>query len=307
MSEQEALASAPVGGDPAGQAGALLRAARQGQGLHIAALAAAIKVSPAKLEALESGRYADLPDLTFARALAQTVCRQLKIDPAPVLAQLPGAPASTLEKVDEGLNTPFRDRPGQVDPALWLPWRRPVPWLAGLLLVLAAAFVLVPMRADLLPAGAPAVGPSPVMPPAGAAATPEAGVPAAVPASAVSPSVTVMTADTTTAATAVPVLPAATTPAPFADLVSSAPAAAGPKTEGAVLRASQDTWVQVSDATGQTLTSRLIPAGETVEFAGKLPLKLRIGNARGTELRFRGQPVDLKSSSRDNVATLTLP
>ena len=73
----------------AGHAGAMLRAARQQQGLHIAALAASIKVAPAKLEALESGRYHELLDLTFTRALAQAICRVLKIDPAPVLAQLP--------------------------------------------------------------------------------------------------------------------------------------------------------------------------------------------------------------------------
>jgi cytoskeleton protein RodZ len=64
-------------------AGALLRAAREKQGLHIAALAAAIKVAPRKLDALENDRWQDLPDATFTRALAQTVCRTLKIDARP--------------------------------------------------------------------------------------------------------------------------------------------------------------------------------------------------------------------------------
>ena len=66
-------------------AGALLKAARERQGLHIAALAAAIKVSPRKLDALENDRWDELPDATFTRALAQTVCRTLKIDARPVL------------------------------------------------------------------------------------------------------------------------------------------------------------------------------------------------------------------------------
>ena len=70
-------------------AGGLLRQARQAQGLHIAALAAAIKVTPRKLELLEADRLDELPDATFTRALAQTVCRTLKIDAAPVLALLP--------------------------------------------------------------------------------------------------------------------------------------------------------------------------------------------------------------------------
>ncbi len=38
-------------------AGSLLRAAREKQGLHIAALAAAIKVAPRKLDALENDRW----------------------------------------------------------------------------------------------------------------------------------------------------------------------------------------------------------------------------------------------------------
>jgi len=313
-----APADAPAG--PLTNAGALLRAARQAQGLHAGALATALKVTPAKLQALEEGRLGELPDLTFARALALTVCRHLKIDPAPVLAQLPGAPAGGLEKVDGGLNTPFRDRPGQADPAMWLPWRRPLPWLVALLLVLAAAFVLVPMRADLLaPANAPTpAGPAPLMPPA---AEPAAPVDAPANAASAPPAaVTVLSADTqNTAATgaaqagvpggSVPPPAAASGPrsaASTAAALSAAPAVVA-AADNALLRAAQDTWVQVTDASGQTLTSRLIPAGETVEFAGKLPLKLRIGNARGTELHFRGQKVDLAASTRDNIATLSLP
>ena len=53
----------------------MLRAARQARGLHIAALAASIKVTQRKLEALEADRYDELPDMTFTRALAKTVCR----------------------------------------------------------------------------------------------------------------------------------------------------------------------------------------------------------------------------------------
>ena len=70
-------------------AGALLRQARQAKGLHIAALAVSLKVPQRKLEALEADRYGELPDATFVRALAQTVCRALKVDRAPILALLP--------------------------------------------------------------------------------------------------------------------------------------------------------------------------------------------------------------------------
>ena len=96
---------------PASSAGALLRQARQAQGLHIAALAAAIKVTPRKLELLESDQFDQLPDATFTRALAQTVCRTLKVDSAPILALLPRPDVHRLGDVGAGLNAPFRSRP----------------------------------------------------------------------------------------------------------------------------------------------------------------------------------------------------
>ena len=61
-------------------AGGLLREARQAAGLHIAALAVALKVPVSKLEALEADDYAKLTDTVFVRALASSVCRALKAD-----------------------------------------------------------------------------------------------------------------------------------------------------------------------------------------------------------------------------------
>jgi len=78
-------------GAASASAGQMLRAARERSGLQLPALAAAIKVTPRKLEALEADRLDLLPDPTFARALATAVCRALKVDAAPVLALLPRA------------------------------------------------------------------------------------------------------------------------------------------------------------------------------------------------------------------------
>lgn len=281
------------------QAGALLRAARQQQGMHIMALAAAIKVTPAKLEALEAGRYHELPDATFTRALALTICRVLKIDPTPVLAQLPGARDIGLGRVDGGLNMPFRDRPGRTDPIEWAPWRRPVLWLVGMLLLAAAAFVLVPSTPGppgslvSLPgvgAAADALGAAVLSPGASAPVLP-AVAPAAGASEAATPVVSTVDAMAPSAAAArAPGVPGATV--------------AG---DALVLRAVQATWVQAVDGAGQTLMARLVPAGETVELTVTPPLRLRIGNAQGTELQFRGQPVDLAAAARDNIANITLP
>lgn len=285
--------SAPAVADGAG---AMLRAARQQKGLHIAALAASIKVTPAKLEALEAGRYHELPDTTFARALAKTVCRVLKIDPEPVLAQMPGTPVSKLARVDGGLNTPFRERPGRVDPTLWVPWRHPVLWAVALLLVAAAAFVLVP-TVSVIGGSSPLLdAPSaPVMPPSGAVALPLATDPAAP---------EEREAADATLGLAAPVAAAASAAAAQATPGRAQPVASG---DPLTLRAVQASWVQLVDGSGQTLMARLVPAGETVSLTATPPLRLRIGNASGVELQFRGRPVDLKPLARDNIANLTLP
>jgi cytoskeleton protein RodZ len=121
-------------------AGALLRQARMAKGLHIAAVATAIKVAPQKLELLEGDRIAELPGDAFARALAQTVCRYLQIDAAPIMAVLPAAPVHSLDRMGRGLNQPFHDGPAPRDtPAAQL-LKNPV-LLSALALVVAAVLV----------------------------------------------------------------------------------------------------------------------------------------------------------------------
>ncbi|MCU0812959.1 MAG: helix-turn-helix domain-containing protein [Burkholderiaceae bacterium] len=260
-------------------AGALLRAARERQGLHIAALAASIKVTPRKLEALEADRYDELPDLAFTRALAQSVCRALKIDAEPVLALLPKpAGVGRLEQVASGLKTPFHERPGRESEGGASLLGRPAVWAP--LLVLLAALVLY-----LLPTSVfdPAPEPAPV------AVTPP---PAADVASATAP--------------AAPVVETVHS-APAEDDGASEPARdAAPAAALLTLRASEPSWVEVRDAQGAVLLSRTLQAGETVGVDGALPLRATIGNALGVSAAFRGEPLDLAPRTRDNIARLEL-
>lgn len=316
---QDAGSTAPV--PPAGStAGGLLRAAREKQGLHLAALATSIKVAPRKLEALEANRLDDLHDAAFARALAKTVCRALKIDPAPVLALLPSGTPPELDRMAGGLNAPYRERAlVQGDRAEWLvALARPAVWGTALLLAAAAAVAFLP--AD------------------GAAGTWWHQMVATVTSSASAPTTAASGASSDAAGTAAsaPAAPLARVEAPapaMADTVMSTPASAPPSivetvhsvpagmnepaasgvpgVGGAggvplVLRAREETWVEVVDARGAPLLSRMLAAGETVGIDGAPPLKVRVGNAAGTEVAFRGQPVDLLPVTRDNVARLQL-
>ncbi len=284
-------------------AGAMLRAARERQGVHIAVLAAAIKVSPRKLDALEGDRYQELPDTTFTRALAQTVCRALKIDAQPVLAKLPQSGPAPLDQVSSGLNTPYRERPGRSDLTSSMP-PRPLLWAGAALLGAAALIALLPARTwNFLGRSAPE----------SVAGSSEGALPAVQPDSGMaSAPATAMSA--MPAASAALALDAAKPPAaePSVEVVQNVPAAAAPEvssavaSRGATLTATDASWIEVIDGSGQTIFSRVVQPGEAVSLDGALPLRLKIGNARSTQLVFHGQPVDLEGFTRDNVARVEL-
>ncbi|MDB5749666.1 MAG: hypothetical protein JWP65_87, partial [Ramlibacter sp.] len=144
-------------------AGAWLRQAREAAGLHVSTLAANLKVPVRKLEALEEDRYDLLPDAVFARALAASVCRTLRIDPVPVLQRLPQTAHPRLAQDRDGINTPFRPT-GDAPRGGWFDQiSRPVLVTVVGLLLGAVVLVFLPEADD---AGTPpAASADSVMPP----------------------------------------------------------------------------------------------------------------------------------------------
>lgn len=302
----EAVA-APLAVPSPQSAGAWLRAARTAQGLHIAALAAQLKVPQAKLEALEADRYQDLPDLTFARALAKAMCRVLKVDAAPVLALLPRGDEAGLDRVSRGLNQPFRERPGRED-TVSLDWlKRPLVWAPAGLLLAALLIYLLPTQwlgsLDSLGGGAVEQGAAQSVPAEAApAASADAG-PVLAEATSSAPAV-IATAQTITAEPqAAPV--GSSAPVVAAALGASAPVLAVGQVPLSI-KTSAESWVEVVDTKGQVLFSKLMRPGESASLAALPPLRLRVGNVSGTEITLRGAAVDLAAQSKDNVARLEL-
>jgi cytoskeleton protein RodZ len=149
-------------------------------------------------------------------------------------------------------------------------------------------------------ASAAPVFPAPALPSTGipnAASPAPAAVPAAKPASAVAP----MPAPRPAASAPLGALPVPA-PVPAASAVAALPAGGGVLK----LQARSASWVEVVDGRSQILVSRTLAAGEAVGFDGVLPLRVKIGNVSGTEVTFRGRPVDLAPLNRDNVAKLEL-
>ena len=146
--EQGTPADAEAGRQPS--AGEMLRQARESAGLSIATLAVALKVSVKRLEALEADRLDLLPDAVFVRALASSVCRALKIDPAPVLSRLPQTAVPRLDVDGGGLKTPFQT-PGDVTHvSAWSQLSRPVVLAALTLLVGALVLIFFPSMDSML-------------------------------------------------------------------------------------------------------------------------------------------------------------
>jgi cytoskeleton protein RodZ len=296
-SEFGASAAVPlVAGDSTHMtAGDMLRQAREAHGLHIDMVAAALKVSTQKLAALEADDIAALPDPVFARALAASVCRALRIDPQPVLAKLPGAQRPALAEADRTISRSLKSsvpRSSGASSAGALPSRA---LFVVVLLLLAGAAVMfwLPQSmfdqvgesfAHLIARGEPnqtASAPAPSEP-AGATVGP------AVPAVPLTPTAP----PPQTAAVPTPAVPAA--------IVAATPPAAPSDIDDnlIVFTAREDSWVTVNEQSGKSLLRRTIKGGEMIGLAGTPPLSVVVGHASGVDVRVRGKPLDLVSLTR---------
>jgi cytoskeleton protein RodZ len=70
--------------------------------------------------------------------------------------------------------------------------------------------------------------------------------------------------------------------------------------------ATQETWINVTDASGKTIYSKLLYGGSRETIEAKLPLKVKVGNAGATTMLSNGKTVNLAPYTRNNVAKITL-
>jgi cytoskeleton protein RodZ len=69
---------------------------------------------------------------------------------------------------------------------------------------------------------------------------------------------------------------------------------------------SADTWVEISDASGDQLELDLIRAGSSREYLGQAPFEVMIGRASAVVLNMDGNTVELGPHTRGNVVRMTL-
>lgn len=282
IDEQPALL--PVASVTAGQ---MIKEARVASGLHIGTLSMALKVPVKKLEALESEDWIVLPDVVFVRALATSVCRQIKLDSAPVLAALPQV-ARYRAVTDDGekaaINQPFHSA---ADAKFsWSKLPISMPMIAGALVLLLAAVVLIflpsfsqqTLSSRVLVPEAPAI--TPIFPPTATADT-------------TNPQLTSIAVQPASA------LVVASTP------VISASAPTVTASNGPVLRVTAKgvVWIEVKDAKGLVLVQRTLQPKEVASVSGQSPLTVVIGRINEIEsISVRGKPFNMAGMSPDNVA-----
>ena len=133
----------------------------------------------------------------------------------------------------------------------------------------------------------PAVEQAPASTPSTAPAQAHASAPAVAPAPAATP--------------AVPAAPTTNTPA-----VAQAPAAL-PAGDGKVaIQFTADCWTQVTDGNGKVLFSAIKRKGDSLELSGKPPFSVRLGFARGAQVSYNGQAVDVAPFTSGETARLKL-
>lgn len=303
MSELLAQGAMPAAGETAVvdgvAAGAMVRSAREAAGVHVAALAVALKVPVSKLEALEAGRIESFPDAVFTRALASSVCRSLKLDPAPVLALLPQSQPPKLT-TDKGINKTVKGtgKVAAIPSATTASGSRWVVVAVAVLLVAALALVFVP-RGGLVMDGGALAGKTADAPVATVQAPSAPAVPPPVEAMEPAPPPTAPAVAAPAAAEPAPAV-AVATPAVTPSVEIAAPAT-GDAASVLVIKARGESWVQVRPASGAT-QQRNLAAGETLVATGTAPWSVVVGKADATDVVVRGKPLDLLSIARENVA-----
>lgn len=295
--------------------GALLRQGREAAGVHLAGLAASLKVSVEKIEALEQDQFHLLPDAVFARALAGSVCRMLKLDPAPILDRLPAIHTAKPAPQNRGINESFRTREVGLTGSVWNSISRPAV-LAGIVLLLGAlilVFLPTLRQHEIFPASASTdVGADEGVALALPALLNGTAVDAntdAVPLG-VQPVATV--ASTSVSADNAQALPAlvskpAPSVAPALASVATLPATAvgassADSSAGLAFRATGPSWIKVIDAKGIVVLNRTLQAGEVADVTGAFPFAVTVGRTDVTQVQVRGQAFDLAAVSKNNIA-----
>ncbi len=311
--------------------GMRLRAQREALGLTIEDIAGSLKIPVRKVKAIEAEQWEALPTGPYLKGFLRSYAKVLRIDAQHLIKQIDSSltqsrSPDTILRMPQSFETPLPRPP--IDPSDSKLGRRMI-YLGLALLILIGVIVWSGTQSfsDLLTrVEAPFVKevPQPVQ---SQAETVPASQPAAViDSTKAEGSETISTTlesliAQTPVANAIPgnvgADPAKTVSvSSVATLPQTIPAAAvtlkenpiAPAPDGVplVLNFSADTWVEIKQADGKILMSRVNPANTSVPLVVVPPASVIIGNATAVKMQYRNESFDLSPHVQDNVARLTL-
>ncbi|WP_027601480.1 MULTISPECIES: helix-turn-helix domain-containing protein [Pseudomonas] len=307
-----------------GNPGEILRQKRLSLGWSQAQVAQNLNLSERIIEQLESGNYQQMPGHTFARGYTKAYGKLLGLDQVELVRTFDGytgtdAKGSTVHSL------------GRLDEPVRLS-RNVLRFVSFILVVLIIAMGLfwwqersrqassasaVSMehvevegadgKTEIHPIDEPeeqppvtAQQPAATLPSPVGTPTPDANAVAAMTAPTAAPTPAPVTGSTSPAPTA----PAAATPAAPASAPAAAPVAGS---DNLNIRFTANCWTQVSDGNGKILFSGVKKGGESLEYASiKAPVNIRLGFARGAQISYNGQVVDLAPYTKGETARIKL-
>lgn len=269
--------------------------AREARGLSVGDAAQALKLTLKQVEALEGDHFERLPGAAFARGFLRNYARLVHLDAEPLIAEFDAAYAGSkvelrqLSNAQGAMPSGGRGRGPSPLPAALI--------AAGLLAVVIMGwyfdwFRQPELEAPLATTSPPVVlAPATPAPPLAEAAQGAAGAEAGA-----------KPAGEPVAPVAAPATPAFPSVPAAAEVPSGGPDGLQRLTFGF----DQEAWVEVRDATGEIIYSRIGAAGSSQEVQGRGPFAVVIGNAQNVHLSQNGKPVDLVPYTKVSVARLNL-
>lgn len=266
-------------------AGELLRKTRLEQGLNLQGVASYLHLTPRQVEALEAGRYEELPGEVYIRGFLKNYARFLGINANQVLAlyqqgEGAGGRARYARKIAMKSEGPLIENS-------WLT----VVWALTIMLFVAAIVLVFYKRNDNL-----SQVDKLVFQQLSKAADRDAGLARVAPG--------LSSALTASAATA-PIISVFENRAGGVSLATptSAPAVSTPPEKVDQLRFTYTgkVWVEVKDAKGNTLLKRIAREGDENSVQGKAPFGVTLGNALAAQITLDGVPVPVPATRPNQV------
>lgn len=285
---------------PKASPGTRLAALREERGWTVEQVASQLNLAPRQILAIERDDYPSLPGMAIVRGFIRAYAKLLKVDATPLLADLGGETVLAHDSLapQKSLSTPFADSrmPSMTErPAMSSKWV-----IGSLLFVLLAVGIWATRQGGdqaAVPSEAASAVRDGVASMAGSASEKQSPIEKSEPAEA-APGISGENASPAAA-------PASAPPPPAQAIATDAPAETGKDT--LQLKVREESWIEIRrSGDNKVVLSRIVKPGETENIQITEPVSVVVGNAAGVDATLRGAPVELKASSKSNVARLNL-